>query len=477
MRPTPTAPSVAALIGVAAALAAAAPAAAQDYYSDIRPVLARNCLACHSSGGPGWSMEDPEKTYALRHAIAAAILERRMPPWLAEDGHQQYIDSPVLAADVLDIVRRWRDGGFMKGERRADPDPRSPGAQLKHAGFQPDVSLSVLPDDSYLPNQSRADDYRCFVMDWPGEEPAYVTGFRALPGNRMVAHHLVVYAVSPGMVERFRELDAEEEGPGYQCFGGALPDRLGRRNVRQAYEARYPDGIRELRLANFWLAHWAPGMDGHHFPAGTGIRMEPGSGLVVQMHYYGGAAPGEPDAGTRMEFLIAADVKRPAFHFAQTRGDWLAGERNGSMVIEPGQTATYEVADNLGDLLGYIARVTKLDRERIQGLEIHSANLHMHAIGHSGRVTLTDPNGRKQTLLAIPRWDLRWQRDFTFTQPKVFSRKELEDAVLAVECTFHNPKPETVYGGYGSDEEMCFNFSYIAVRTGEPDAAAATPGR
>src|SRR5690606_35774510 len=104
-----------------------------------------------------------------------------------------------------------------------------------HAMFEPDVTLDVLPGESYLPNQSRADDYRCFVVDWTGEEPAYITGFRTTPGNPLVAHHLVVYAVTPGMVDRFRELDAEEDGAGYQCFGGALPDRLGRAADRRAY--------------------------------------------------------------------------------------------------------------------------------------------------------------------------------------------------------------------------------------------------
>ncbi|MFW6200967.1 MAG: hypothetical protein ACOC8B_00175 [Gemmatimonadota bacterium] len=453
------------------ALAAASPAAAQDYYSDIRPVLVENCMRCHSDQGIGWSMEDPEQTYMLRHAIAAAVLERRMPPWLAEPGHQRYVDDLSLATYVIDLVREWRDDDFPKGEPRPDPAPASAaGGHGAGSGFRPDVSVDVLPGGSYMPNQSRSDDYRCFVVDWPGDESTYVTGFRAVPGNTRVAHHLVVHAVSPEMKDRFRELEAEEEGAGYQCFGGAVPDRLGRRAEREAYESRYPEGIRQLSLGSFWLAHWAPGMDGHHFPEGTGIRVDPGSALVVQMHYYGGAAPGESDAGTRMEFTVAAEVERPAFHYPQTRNAWLAGERNGSMVIEPGRTATYETSIGLGDMLAYVTRVTQVEQERIQALEVHSANLHMHAIGHSGEIALTDRNGRRETLLSVPRWDLRWQRDFTLAEPKVFSRQEFDGTRLTVRCTFRNPHDAPVYGGYGSDEEMCFNFSYIAVRTGEPTA-------
>jgi hypothetical protein len=44
----------------------------------------------------------------------------------------------------------------------------------------------------------------------------------------------------------------------------------------------------------------------------------------------------------------------------------------------------------------------------------------MHAFGQSGVITLTDRNGRKETLLSVPRWDLRWQRDFTLVEPRIF---------------------------------------------------------
>jgi hypothetical protein len=49
-----------------------------------------------------------------------------------------------------------------------------------------------------------------------------------------------------------------------------------------------------------------------------------------------------------------------------------------------------------------------------------------------------------------------------------------------VECTYENPTDEPIYGGYGSYDEMCFNFSYIAVRSGEAateEASRERPGR
>ena len=462
------------------ALGALAPAAAggQEYYRDIRPLLAERCAGCHSDAGVAFSMEDPEATFRRRRAIAEAVLDRKMPPWLAEPGHQRYVGDLSLDDEQLATVTRWAESGYPKGEPReavaANGDRISGGAYDR--GFTTDLSLDVLAGRPYLPDQERPDDYRCFVVDWPAERPAYVTGFRAVPGNLRVAHHVVVHAVDADMVDRYRELDEAEDGPGYQCFGGAVPDRLGERAERDAYEARHPDGVAELSRGSFWLAHWAPGMDGHTFPEGTGIPLEPGAALVVQMHYYSRHAPGEADQASRVDFQVAEHVERPAFHLPQTREAWLESDENGSMMVPPLGRATYEVSENLGDLLPYLARVTGVDEERVERVEVHSANLHMHGFGHSGVITLTDTDGRKQTLLSVPSWNLAWQRDFTFAEPKVFGADELDGTYITVECTFENTTDRVVYGGYGSDEEMCFNFSYIAVQA-SPDATDGSPPR
>lgn len=455
------------------------------YYQDIRPVLVQNCLRCHDGTGATWSMRDAEETFTRRRRIAQAILERHMPPWLAEDGHQEYVGNPMLEEYILKVVQGWKEGGYAKGDPVPDPERASTetashggGHGAAHGTFAADVSLDVLPQGSYLPNPRRSDDYRCFVVDWTAPKESFITGFRAVPGNRKVAHHFVVFAVAPELADRFRELDQEEEGPGYQCFGGAVPDRLGDRATRAAYEAKYPNGVRELNRGNFWLAHWAPGMDGHVFPSGTGIRMQPGSVLVVQLHYYSKDAPGERDEGSQLDFMTAPTVERRAFHLAQTNNDWMNGDREGSIRVPAGDSASVSLTEDLGDYLGYIASVTGVPRDRIDALELHSANLHMHGIGKSGEVTLEHSTGTSETLLAIPRWDLGWQRDFTFVHPKVFTREQIAGTKLRVRCTYFNPKAAPVFGGLGSDDEMCFNFAYIAVRErAAAEAGAAGPRR
>lgn len=446
------------------------PGSAQDYYDDIRPVLVETCMRCHTDEGVGWSMEDPEEAFERRRLIAHMVTTRQMPPWLAEPHVQAYVGDLSLDEDVVATFDAWRDAGYPRGEPRPDPEVRPE----PEGAFPADLSLELLPDGSYTPDPSMEDDYRCFLVDWPREEPGYVTGFRVVPGNLRVAHHTVTYVVEPELVDRFRELEQEEEGPGYQCFGDVVPDRLREDDEREAYEARYPDGVDELHDGSWWLAHWAPGMWGFDFPGGTGVRLEPGSALGVQMHYYTGDAPGEGDAGTRLDFRVSERVERPAFVLPQSRPRWLYADENGSLIIPPGDTTTYEVTYDFGAVRRYAAERTGVEEKRIEALEVHSANLHMHAFGHSGRVTLVDPDGRPETLLSVPRWDLRWQRDFTFTEPKVVPREEMEATSLRTRCTYHNPTEEPVHGGFGSYDEMCFNFPYIAVREGAPETRSTS---
>src|SRR5690606_12797063 len=156
--------------------------------------------------------------------------QRRMPPWLAEPGHQEYLHDPSLTEDELRLVADWEERGYAKGTPGA-----SVAAPVQHSHFAADLTLDVTAGQAYMPNQARKDDYRCFVIDWPLERPAYITGFRALPGNLRIAHHLVLFAAEPEVADRFKALEAAEDGPGYQCFGGAVPDRLGAREARAAY--------------------------------------------------------------------------------------------------------------------------------------------------------------------------------------------------------------------------------------------------
>ena len=431
-----------------------------EFFNDIYPLMIDNCLKCHNERGIAFTFENPETAFAMRTGIVQAVKERRMPPWLAEPGHLNYEDDVSLSREQIALFEAWQRNGYMKGEKR-DFESVVPTANLKNFS----LSLHVYAKgQSYLPNQERKDDYRCFFVDWPFQETKYITGFRARPGNLKVVHHLVAFKVDAAVRDRFAKFGDEEKGMGYQCFGGAVPDRFGEEENRAQMEANEPGIIEKLEYHSHWLAHWAPGMDGYSFPKGTGIRMERGSAIIVQLHYYSAFAAGESDAHSVMDFQIEERIDYPSFHFPLTHLPWLIAKKNQSMVIPPLGGATFTKRVSLQKVIERAHEMLGVEDSEVLSVTLHSANIHMHAIGASGRVSLIDEHGHKQTLLHIPRWDLDWQRDFTFEQRIAIENADLDKYSLEVECTFANPKAETVYGGFGSDDEMCFNLSYVSLQ-------------
>lgn len=432
-----------------------------NYYKDIRPVIEQRCINCHSNKGVSFSFEDPEQTLIFREAIVSAVEARRMPPWLAEAGHQTYIEDESLTKATLQKFSKWKLNGYKRGS--SPPSVRKEQYFKSKEKFIANLSLNLLPNDQYLPNQKRKDDYRCFTVDWPEERNVYVTGFKALPGNLKVSHHLVAFVIAPEVASIFKYLDKHETGPGYQCFGGAVPDRLDDEPQKRLFEKVYPDGLNKIQAGNFWLAHWAPGMNGYSFPEDTGILVRPGSLIVLQMHYYSAFAPGESDSNTKIEFQLANKVRKPSINFPLTSNKWLNAQNNRSMVIPSGKNATFETSVSFSKIAAKTTQVLGIPRASVRSLEVHSANIHMHSYGASAKAYMTKQGDERETLLLIPRWDLDWQRDFTFSVPKRVESNQFVNTKLNVECHFVNPSNKDVFGGYGSDDEMCFNFSYISV--------------
>lgn len=431
---------------------------APNYYHDIRPLIEKNCLACHADSKVSFSFEDPEQAFAFREAINSAVQDRRMPPWLAAPGIDNYQQDISLSEDDIKLFSEWAKGGYSKGINKNLPTA----TRTKIDQFSGDLSLNITKA-AYLPNQKNKDDYRCFLIDWPAVEDLYVTGFKATPGNLKVLHHLVLFSSSADTVEMLNYLDGLDEKEGYQCYGGSLPDKLGDKKIREAFEKKYPNGVKKLMDNNFWLGQWAPGTFSYEFPKNSGVPVNKGSILIAQMHYYSGFAPGEKDENGLMEFKLNKTVDKPGLIYQLTNNDWFNSPEDNEMTIASGEVKTFSVGKSLDKITSYITKKINIDKSKIKNIELHSVNLHMHAFGASGKTYLKADNKDPQLLLSIPRWDLDWQRNFAFTEGKIFSVNQLKQNQLFVECTFKNYSDQTVYGGVGSGDEMCFNFSYIAL--------------
>lgn len=397
-------------------------ATSATYYKNVKPIFDAKCGKCHTEGGIApFATDDPTVVAEYAPLIKIAVENKTMPPWLAGDGCTDYVADRSLDDAQIATIGQWADAGAPIG------DPADVGAPLDTG---PDYALSRVDLSLEMPVEYTAkitpDEYRCFVVDWPEEATKFATGFRAKPGNAAVVHHVIAYVAGPGQAAAVDQLDAADDGPGYQCFGGYDPTG----NTLDPQQVSF-------------LGGWAPGGPGNDFPKGTGVRIEPGAKVMLQVHYNSLTAGVQPDR-TRIEVKLDDQVEKEAWIQPWTNPQWLSGD---AMLIPAGQKDVVHKFEI--DPTPYISGG--------DAITVYSATLHMHVLGKSGRIWIDHEGGSSECLLDIPRWNFHWQNPFGFAEPKLIAPGDR----LGVECHWDNTTASDVVWGEGTTDEMCVGFLYM----------------
>jgi hypothetical protein len=403
------------------------PTSGPTYRGDVKPIIDARCVGCHVEGGPApFPLTDHASVQARRAAIAGHTSAGLMPPWHASTDCAEYLGDPTLTDEQLATLAAFAEGDGPEGDEDGAPLDTGPSYALSR------VDRSLAMTEPYLPQIEQGDDYRCFVLDWPEAATSYVTGLRVTPGATGNVHHAIVFVAAPDQVAAIEALDAGESGPGYTCYGGP-----------QAPAA--------------WLGVWVPGSGGVDYPAGTGIEVEPGSKVVLQVHY--GAHGGEavPDL-TSVDVKLDAAVVKKAWIQPWTDPTW---QGDGGMPIPAGEAEVVHAASFDPSLF----------LTNGQPLTIYSLGLHMHELGTRGRVWVDRAGGGSECLLDVPRWDFHWQGAYGFAEPRTIMPGDR----IGIECHWDNslehqplvdgqPQlPRDVEWGEGRLDEMCMAAMYVTL--------------
>jgi hypothetical protein len=405
------------------------PSAPPTYHRDIAPLVQQKCGSCHVEGGIApFSLQNYEEVFAMRTSIKAAVELRMMPPWMPANDCTEYTHDRSLTDEQIDLISRWVDEGGAEGNPADAPTTAAPVDE----GLTR-VDLQVAMPEAYSPRQS-PDEYRCFVLDWPETEVRYVSGFRANPGQPSIVHHVIAFLAKPEDVADFQAMDDAEPGPGYTCYGGP---RGGQFSVSQQ---------------DSWLGSWVPGTKGMDYPAGTGIRVNPGSKIVLQVHYNLSSAVSKADR-TSLSMRLESSVQKAAFVQPWANPLWL----DNGMSIPAGQS---DVRHRFAfDIVPYVSRLTGgVFRDNVP-ITLHTSAVHMHTLGRSGRLEIERRTGTTECLLNIPAWDFHWQGQYALKESRVVSAGDR----IAVECHWDNSLPgaKNVNWGEGTEDEMCLGTFYM----------------
>ncbi|MCR3752926.1 Copper type II ascorbate-dependent monooxygenase, C-terminal domain [Lentzea californiensis] len=363
--------------------------------------------------------------------------------------------------------------------------PVPPGSHNAHAGRQPAPPQPLRAGERFAdlkmaeaytpapPEGGGTDEYRCQVIDPGLTKAAFLTGTQVTPENVAIAHHAIVYAVPPGGAAAVREQDAKTPGLGWQCFGGT--------GVKGAE-------VEEGEAA--WVDTWAPGAAETLFTEDAGFKLEPGSLIVLQLHYNLLATDGRPAGSDRSavrlrltdgtpqtrEFVTwpldaptdlpcSPDESGPLCDRAASIAD--VTKRFGP---EVGGTAD-EQLEECGQSAPKPGNTQTCDHQVEAPMTLFAGFGHMHLLGRAIKVELNPGTPNAEVVLDVPQFDFDDQRLLKLPSPVEIGPGD----TLRVTCThdaglrkqlpqLSKLPPRYVVWGDGTSDEMCAGIMTVSPR-------------
>lgn len=402
-------------------------AAGPTYYRDVKAILDGKCATCHRPDDVApFSLTSYAEASAFAQVLAPAVEARTMPPWPPSADCNGFAYDRSLTDEERATVLEWVAAGAPEG----DPADAPPPIDDEAAPIAYDVAIGIA--EPFTP-ADLADDYRCFLLDWPKDQPTYATAFTIEPGAREIVHHVIAFIIPPDELAEFEALDAADPGPGYPCYGG-------------------PGGEASPRAQ--WLGAWVPGASEGALPQDTGILVKPGSKIAMQMHYHPNGAP-VADQSTIM-VRTAETVGRPAYLLPIAHPGWMLDAP--PMTIPAGESdVMHTFTIDLGSVISYLYQDEAVG---VGGpLLAHMAGVHMHTRGARASVEVLRGGSEAQCLIDVPRWDFGWQGIYEFAEPITIAPTDM----VKLECHFDNSGGDApLKWGEGTEDEMCLGMVYVS---------------
>jgi hypothetical protein len=334
------------------------------------------------------------------------------------------------------------------------------------------LNLSMVRPYTPAPPGGGTDEYRCFLVDPKLTRRTFLTGSQFLPQNPAIVHHAIFFRVEPGDVAEARRLDAAAAGDGWTCFGGTGIGGGG--------------AARQLSAGASWIAAWAPGGRERLLRSRTGYLLEPGSQVVMQVHYSllatGGKPAGADRSGIRLRLVDGAGKGGADLDPLQTT--LLPGAVE--LPCGPGEsgplcdrdTAVLDVMRRFGEQAGSAVAglnlvcnngappapgpVQSCDHRVRQAGTVHAVAGHMHLLGRSIKVELNPGTPRARTLLDVPAYDFDDQGARPLTRPVQVKPADTYRVTCTHDATLRRKLPQLrglepryVVWGDGTSDEMC----------------------
>ena len=396
------------IAAVATVLTAADPGSRPTFSKDVAPIFHKHCVACHRPKDIApMSLVDFKSARPWAKSIRESVATRRMPPWFADPRYGHFANDPRLSEQEIATVTAWVDAGAPEGDPRDLPRVTLAAAE----GWQtpallgdgrmkgPDIVIDIGEDFRVSPEGDDA--YEHFTVPTNFKEGVWIRAAEIRPGNREVVHHAHVLLVDDDPAKM--EVASTSNMPTLSKYlikeGKLTRIRQDAPVVNDACDASaattglpYLTGSQEGALASF-----LPGRAPDIFPEGTAKWIPPGAKLEFVIHYARTSKQNQTDRTSIGLYLAPGGGRTPPATVLR-RMDL----RNFFMQI-PAGAGHHEVR-----------RCYTFEKDQY----LLSFTPHMHYRGKDATYELIRPGAtRRETLLAVPRYDFNWQLVYRLEKP------------------------------------------------------------
>lgn len=442
------------LIAPAAILATRNDAAGVTFTRDVAPIVFNKCATCHRPGEVApMPLTSYQEVRPWSKAIREEVLSGAMPPWFADPNTStlKFNNDKRLTKNEIETIVSWVDAGSPKGN---DADlPMMPKYTSGWVFGEPDLVIEMpvefeVPAEGEVPMQN-------FYVAAPFKEERWVEAVELRPGNRAVVHHSIANVVNlpeGTKVVNGRAIRGAQQRVELNSQSAGNTGALNEGGTRQVVLSQ--DSF-TTSLA-FKLVGQAPGKGFERFYAGTAKRISPGTYIQFNIHYQPSGRP-ERDR-SRLGLWFA---KKPVTHEVLTKSVtdvlYVGGKELSETRIINGKTVKVRQkipnippnADNW-EIAGAVAIK--------EPITLYSLTPHMHLRGKDVKYMLMWPDGRRQVLLDVPKYDFNWQLVYELSEPLKIPGRSVIVAVAHYDNSIknrYNPAPQKeVFWSEQSWDEM-----------------------
>jgi hypothetical protein len=459
--------SAVALIGLTLSIGGSANSKAArtvTFNKDVAPIFFKNCAECHKPNDIApMSLLSFKEARPWARSIKEKVVTREMPPWSPDPRYGEFANDHRLSQQDIDTIVAWVDQGAKEGSAKDLP----PQPEYTRGGWQigkPDVVLTMAEEYTIEPNAP--DNYINFFIPTNFKEDKWIQAAEIQPGNRKVVHHVIAFIQTPQMMAKRAENQGRRNSSSLMQLDGTLRRVKMDAPVTDDACAQTTGGARaggggEGGNDGALLSGYAPGKQVDVWPAGTAKRVPAGATIMFQMHYsaFRGSLPKAEKDRTRIGLIFA---KEPPDKVIMT-----AGAANLMFKIPAG-------ADN-----HEVTACQTLPAD----IQVLSYMPHMHLRGKDMKYEVVYPDGRRETLLWVPKFSFNWQTMYFLKKPLTLPK----GSKVIVTAHFdnsaknkYNPNPKIdVRWGDPTYDEMMIGWMDLLIPNlaKKPDTAAKAGGR